>query len=113
MAEPAPMAEPASSPAPGPDRSAVNSLLDQIETHLAKASKAKGHHASEHAVEIEKLVGQLDTHLASHAAGTDAYAKLKEHSSKLHTASKKGQHRDAKDHHHHMEAAIKDLRATL
>ncbi len=115
----APMSEPSApepAPGPGPDRAAVTSLLDQIETHLTKASKAKGHHVLEHADEIEKLVGQLDTHLAGYDAGASAYGKLKEHSTKAHDAAKKGGkggHKDAHSHHVEIEAAVKELRATL
>lgn len=115
--EPAPGTAPAPAPAPtppaGPDRAAVIGILDQIDTQLAKASKAKGHDAVEHADELEKLVDQLDQPLAGFAAQAPAYAKLKEHSKKFHEASRKGAAKDAGEHHHHMVEASKELRATL
>lgn len=60
---------------------------------------------------MHKLVADLEAPLAG--SGAAAYAKIKEHTTKLHDALKKKDEKHAKEHHHHVAAAIKELRASL
>ena len=110
-AETAPVT-PAPEPAKGPDKAAITSILDQIDSHLAEL--AKGHKGNEHRDAIEKLVAELDPLLTGFEPGAAPYVKLKEHAKKFHDAQMKGGNtKDASGHRTQVTNAVKELRATL
>lgn len=114
---PAPAAAPAPAPEPaapsGPDKATVTPILDELDTHLSKAAKAKGKDLTEHAGHVVQLAAKLEQPLSGFDKQTGAYTKLKEHAKKFHESVKKGDHKHAHEHHQHVGEASKELRASL